>query len=224
MAPRMQHREIGGTGEGAHVLTDKPQLKAEKVATVEEISEAIEKLLPEELAKVYAFARNRARMMSLYGGAVDESDLVQLTFVSLLEQRRKWNPKKVSFTGLLIGAMRSIASNHKEKALTSGYAEAASQLGSDDEDEEVLSLIERHPGSRLTPEQQLILGNWVTEVYDYFHDDAEACVLMDGWKDGMSGTEIIETLEIDRKGYETIVRRIRRRFFARWSKVSSHVN
>lgn len=206
------------------MLTDKPQSKAEKVATVEEVSEAIEKLLPEEWAQLYAFARNRARMMSLYGGAVDESDLVQLTFVSLLEQRRKWNPKKVSFIGLLIGAMRSIASNHKEKALSSGYAEAESQLGSDDEDEEVASLIERHPDARLTPEQQLILGNWATEVYDYFHDDVEACVLMDGWKDGMSGTEIIETLEIDRKGYETIVRRIRRRFFARWSKVSSHVN
>jgi hypothetical protein len=57
-------------------LTDRPRSKSEKVATAEEVSEAIEKLLPEEWAKLYAYAQNRARMMSLYGAAVDGKDLV----------------------------------------------------------------------------------------------------------------------------------------------------
>lgn len=205
------------------MLTDKPQSKAEKIATAEEISEAIEKLSPEEWAKLHAFAQNRARMMALYGGSVDEFDLVQLAFTAVLEERRSWNTKKVSFVGFLIGAMRSIASNHKSKALRSGYAEPDSQVASEDEEEGVVSLVESHPDARLTPEQQLILVNWITEVYHYFNEDAEACLVMDCWKDGLSGTDIIETLEIERKGYETIVRRIRRRFAARWSKVSSHV-
>jgi hypothetical protein len=224
MRPREQHKRLGGPREGARVLTDKPQSKHEKVATAEEITEAIEKLLPDEWAKLYAYARNRARMMALYGGAVDEFDLVQLAVTALLEDRRTWNPKKVAFTGLLMGTMRSIASNHKAKALTSGYSESESQLASAAEEDQPDSLIERHPDARLTPEQQMILTGWVAEIYDFFKDDAEACLVMDGWRDDLSGTEIIETLEIDRKGYETIVKRIRRKSAGQWSKVSSHVS
>jgi hypothetical protein len=40
----------------------------------------------------------------------------------------------------------------------------------------------------------------------------------------MSGTEIVEVLEIDRKGYETIAKRIRRKSVERWSKVNTHVS
>lgn len=206
------------------MLTDKPQSKAEKVATAEEITEAIEKLLPDEWAKLHAYARNRARMMALYGGAVDEFDLVQLAVTALLEDRRTWNSKKVTFVGLLMGTMRSIASNHKAKALTSGYFEPESQLASDDEEDQPDSLIERHPDTRRSPEQQIVLVGWIAAIYDFFKDDAEACLVMDGWRDGLSGTEIIDALEIDRKGYETIVKRIRRKSAGRWSKVSSHVS
>lgn len=98
------------------MLTDKPRSKSEKVATVDEISEAIEKLLPEEWGKLYAYAKNRARMMALYGAALDAEDLVQSAIIALLEQRRTWNPKRVTFTGVLMGAMKSIASNYKEKS------------------------------------------------------------------------------------------------------------
>ena len=59
------------------MLKDKPQSKSEKVATVEEVSDAIEHVSPDGWAKVYAFAKNRARSMELDGGSFDESDLVQ---------------------------------------------------------------------------------------------------------------------------------------------------
>jgi hypothetical protein len=46
---------------------------------------------------------------------------------------------------------------------------------------------------------------------------------MDGLRDRMTGTEIIEALGIDRNSYETIVRRIRRKTAARWPKGSHNV-
>jgi len=64
----------------------------------------------------------------------------------------------------------------------------------------------------------------VEELYGFFEHDKEARDVMDGWRAGMSGTEIIEVLEIDRKGYETIAKRIRRKSVERWSKVNAHVN
>jgi len=213
------------------VLTDKPQSKSEKVATVDEISEAIEKLLPEEWGKLYAYAKNRARMMALYGAALDAGDLVQSAIIGLLEQRRTWNPKKVTFIGVLMGAIRSIASNHKDKSLKSGYSVPESQLVSGDEDDESETPIELHPDSRLNPEQQMVsaedekdITRLVGELYDFFEGDAEARLVMDGWSEGLSGTEIIEALEIDRKGYETIAKRVRRKSTARWPKVTSHVS
>lgn len=213
------------------MLTDKPQSKSEKVATVDEISEAIEKLLPEEWGKLYAYAKNRARMMALYGAALDAGDLVQSAIIGLLEQRRTWNPKKVTFIGVLMGAIRSIASNHKDKSLKSGYSVPESQLVSGDEDDESETPIELHPDSRLNPEQQMVsaedekdITRLVGELYDFFEGDAEARLVMDGWSEGLSGTEIIEALEIDRKGYETIAKRVRRKSTARWPKVTSHVS
>jgi DNA-directed RNA polymerase specialized sigma24 family protein len=210
---------------------DKPRSKSEKVATVDEISEAIEKLLPEEWAKLYAYAKNRARMMALYGAALDAEDLVQSAITAMLEERRTWNPKKVTFIGVLMGAMKSIASNHKEKSLKSGYSVPESQLAAGDEDDESETPVELHPDSLPNPEKQLLAAEhekesigFVEDLYAFFGDDLEALLVMDCWKEGLTGTEIIQTLEIDRKAYETIVRRIRRKSTAQWPKGSSHVS
>lgn len=212
-------------------MTDKSRSKSEKVATVDEISEAIERLLPEEWAKLYAYGDNRARMMALYGAAVDGKDLVQRAIVALLEERRSWNPKRVAFTGVLMGAMKSIASNHKIKSLTSGYSVPDSQVSAGVDDDDPRTLLELHPDSRLNPEQQMLAAEdeedvtrFVADLYAFFGEDLEALLLMDCWKEGLSGSDIIKTLEIDRKGYETIVRRIRRQSTARWPKGNSHVS
>jgi hypothetical protein len=130
-----------------------------------------------------------------------------------------------------MGAMKSIASNHKEKSLKSGYSVPESQLASGDEDDGAEMPVQLHPDSRLNPEQQMVsaeaekeIMQLVGKLYDFFEDDAEACLVMDGWREGLSGTETIEVLEIDRKGYETIAKRIRRKSIARWPKVDSHVS
>jgi DNA-directed RNA polymerase specialized sigma24 family protein len=226
----VQHTGLEGHTEPAR-LTDKPQSKSEKVATAEEISEAIEKLLPDEWAKLYAYADNRARMMALYGAAVEGKDLVQKAVIAMLEARRSWNPKKVTFPGVLMGAMKSIASNHKAKSLTSGYSVPESQLPTGGDDDEAKTLAEFYPDYRLNPEQQMVASEveedraaFTDALYGLFGEDLEALLVMDCWKEGLSGSDIIKTLEIDRKGYETIVRRIRRKSNARWSRGNSHVS
>lgn len=211
--------------------TDQSQSKSEKVATVEEISEAIEKLSADEWARIHAFAKNRTRFMALYGASIDGPDLVQQAITAVLEERRIWKPNQVNFVGLLIGAMRSIASNHKVKSLSSGYSIPESQIVSTDDGEESETPIDLQADSRPDPEQTTMRAEreaenvrMVEELYDFFIDDKEARDVMDGWRAGMSGTEIIEVMEIDRKGYETIAKRIRRKSVQRWSKVSTHVS
>ena len=83
----------------------------------------------------------------------------------------------------------------------------------------------------MSPEQQVLINErqeattaLVADIYEFFQGDAEAQLVMDGWSDGLSGTAIMETLEIDRTKYETIVRRIRRKSTARWPKEGNHVS
>jgi DNA-directed RNA polymerase specialized sigma24 family protein len=213
------------------VLKDKPQSKSEKVATVEEISDAIEHVSPDGWAKVYAFAKNRAHFMALYGASVDESDLVQEAIAALLQERRTWKPSQVNFIGVLIGAIRSIASNHKAKSLSSGYSIPESQIATTDNGDESEAPTALYADPRPNQEQTMIQAEReadkvlrVQELYSFFDRDKEACEVMDGWREGMSGTEIMEVLEIDRKGYETIAKRIRRKSVERWSKVNTHVS
>ena len=213
------------------MLKGKPQSKSEKVATVEEISDAIEHVSPDGWAKVYAFAKNRARFMSLYGASVDESDLVQEAIAALLQERRTWKPSQVNFVGVLIGAIRSIASNHKAKSLSSGYSIPESQIATTDEGGESEAPTALYADPRPNQEQTMIQAERVAnevsraqELYSFFDRDKEARDVMDGWREEMSGTEIMEVLEIDRKGYETIAKRIRRKSVERWSKVTTHVS
>jgi hypothetical protein len=62
------------------------------------------------------------------------------------------------------------------------------------------------------------------EVYESFSEDPEALVIMDGLRDLMTGSQIIEALGIDRNAYETIVRRIRRKTATQWPKGTHNVH
>jgi DNA-directed RNA polymerase specialized sigma24 family protein len=163
-------------------------------------------------------------MMALRGSTFTQDDLVREAVVALLEERRHWNPKKVGFVGVLMGAIRSIASNYKVATKDGNFSLPASQVFSPEgDDDEAASPTDMRPDGRPNPEEAAIISNMLSEVYESFSDDPEALVIMDGLRDRMTGTEIIEVLGIDRNAYETIVRRIRRKTAARWPKGSHNV-
>lgn len=213
-------------------MTKEPSSKSEKVATVEEVTEAIGKLRPEDWAQLAAFSKNRAFYMKLYGGAIDDSELMRLAIVDLLESRRKWNPKKVAFTGVVMGAMRSIASNYVAKSTRNGYSVSDSQVGNDDEaDGDRRTPLASVADARLNAELQMVAtereletDTFVTGIYEFFESDAEAQLVMDGWREGKNGPAIMLDLGIDQTAYETIAKRIRRKSTARWPKGSDYVS
>jgi len=213
-------------------VTNKLSSKSEKVATVDEVSEAIGKLRPEDWAKLAAYADIRAKFMSLYGAAVDGGDVMQRAIVELLESRRTWNPKNVTFVGVVLGAMKSIASNHKAKSLRNGYSVSDSQLagGVDEEDRgrTPLELVaDAYPNAELkmtATERETEIQSFVSDIYGFFEADAEAQLVMNGWMEEKSGPDIMLDLGIDRTAYETIAKRIRRKSTARWPKGSSYVS
>ena len=205
------------------MAADELQSKSETVATVEQIELAVKNLTVADLAKLHAFARNRAKMMRLYGSPHDEQDLLGDAVLSLLEERRHWNPKKVNFVGVLIGAMRSIASNYRDTAKRVGHEVSDSQLEHSNEDGDSVSPLACAEVVGTNAEEAAISSDLIGKVEDILADDPEALVIMDGWRDGMSGAEIIEALELSRTAYETIVRRIRRQVEILWPKGTDNV-
>jgi hypothetical protein len=209
---------------GGRVEPDRNLSKTEKIATIEEIDLAIEKLTPAEWAKLHAFARNRARMMALRGCTFIGEDLLGQAVVALLDERRRWNPKKVNFVGVLMGAIKSIASNYLAATEDGNFALPVSQVSLVAENGDTTSTAMETPTDRRpNSEQIVVVSNLLAEVYYSFRDDPEALVIMDGWRDRMTGPEIIEALGIDRNAYETIVRRIRRKSAVLWPKGSRNV-
>ncbi len=196
-------------------MTINSSLTSEKVATVDEVTEAIGKLRPGDWTKLAAFAENRAKFMRLYGAAVDGGDVMQRAIYALLEGRRSWHPKKVTFVGVVLGAMRSIASNHKAESLRNGFSVADSQLaGSLDEDHQGQTPLELLADTRPSAELEMVATECENEtrlflagLYEFFEADAEAQLVMNGWLEGKSGAEIIVDLGIDRTAYETIALR-----------------
>lgn len=206
------------------MAADKVQSKSEAVATVEQVEQAIRNLTAPDLAKLHAFAENRARAMRLRGSSFEGIDLLQQAVVSLLEERRHWKPNNADFVCCLIGAMRSIASNYRTAANNAGYELPESQLASQTEDEPCVSPMDRAVVDDPGPEQAAIISELIAKAKEKLADDAEAVVVIGAWDDGMSGTAIMAALDINRTAYETIVRRIRRQANDLWTKGNSNVH
>ncbi len=183
------------------------------------------------MVKLNTYAENRIRRIGFSASGHDAHQLLTEAMNSLLETgRRHWYPDKVDLPGFLIGAMWSISSNWARKG-------AKGQLEIPDAD--LTRNSEIGEGSRSatvfafaldpSPEEQLLASELQTEeqlveeIESLFKDQLLAPLILDGWKAGMKGPEIIEALNIDETEYRTAVRLIRRRTGAKWPKGKPYV-
>ena len=130
----------------------------------------------------------------------------------MLEGRRRWSPERVSFAVFLAGVVRSIAIHWREA------------FDDEEEDEQLEAdlIVEGEEGDSDSPlsqaaspvpgkERELVGRAKVKLLEKLFDDDAEALVVMQALKEGMSPQEIQELLELSRTAYETIITRVRRK-------------
>lgn len=200
-------------------------------ASLEDIRQAIRSLTEADWVALNTYAENRIRRIGLSASNRDAHGLLTEAMNSLLETgRRHWYPGKVDLPGFLMGAMWSISSNWARKGV-SGQGEIS--------DADLLRISEIGENSRRTtqsaqasgpgPEDQLLQNDCQTEealveeIETLFKDQLLASLILDGWKAGMKGPEIIEALNIDETQYRTAVRLIRRRIAARWPKGMPYV-
>jgi hypothetical protein len=203
----------------------------DREASLEDIRQAFQSLTEADMVKLDAYANNRIRRIGLSASGRDAHHLLTEAMNSLLETgRRHWYPDKVDLPGFLIGAMWSISSNWARKGAR-GEVEISDTdlIRFSDAGEESRSSRKLARSQNPSPEEQLLQSECQTEeqlveeIENLFKDHLLASLIIDGWKAGMKGPEIIEALNIDEKQYRTTVRFIRRGIAARWPKGMPYV-
>lgn len=197
-------------------------------ASLEDIRQAFQSLSIGDWLKLKRYATIRAR----WAGSNHNADqLLNAAMNSILESgRRYWYPDKVGFPGFLIGAMRSISSNWARQVDLGAETELCETdlIKFSSEGDELASPLDHARSSGPNPEDQLLdreaytQEQLVSEIEGMFKDRPLAGQLIEGWRAGMKGPEIIEVLNITETDYKTAARLVRRRIAARWPKGIPH--
>lgn len=186
------------------------RIPLEDAASIDEINAAIESLTSAQRKRLESNARWRVKGLGRKNAGRNWEELLQETVTAFCLGTRRWNKNKVDFMRAMTEAMRSISDNWKRTF---------------DEDEPYLEselITTSHEGVESNPySKAAVAANWNTQIELETKKKLEiienllskrdlACLIVVGWKDGMTGTEIQKDLEISKTQYETEVKWIRR--------------
>jgi DNA-directed RNA polymerase specialized sigma24 family protein len=192
-----------------YYLTENSELSQ---ATEEEVIAAVDALTDSQLKALKQYARWRIRGLGRSSLGRNFEDLLQEAMTATLAGDRHWNKATGDFFGHLVWAMRSISFNWRRKFDEDEPYLETEVIHNSPEDKE------SNPMSKVaSPTQD---GRRVTAAKAYIEhieklvadsDRPLASLIIDGWREGMTGPEIKETLGISQMELETEVKWLRRR-------------
>jgi hypothetical protein len=189
-------------------LTESPEVST---ASEEEVIAALDALTDGQLKALKQYARWRIRGLGRASLGRNFEDLLQEAVTATLAGNRHWNKSSCEFTAHLAWAMRSISSNWRRK-----FDEEEAYLESE--------VVQTTPeGKESNPVHDAASGPHdgrrvaaarahVEHIEKLVSDSgrALASLIIDGWREGLSGPEIMETLGISRTEFETELKWLRR--------------
>jgi hypothetical protein len=175
---------------------------ADAVRSKEEIESAVRAFTPAQWIRLQKVAARYAPI-----GKLPPEDLLQEAFLRALDENGRKCPKHVDVVKFLAEAMCSIADGEGEKAEN---AAVLVTIGGDD-DEEACQLAD----GTLSVEQRLVLDEGNAQMrrglLALFDDDVQARDIVEGSIAGMTADELRELTGLDKTGYESKRKLIRRR-------------
>lgn len=197
---------------------DSRRIPAEKAATVDELTEAINGLTRIERKKLESSARYRIRGLGKMAARHDWRELVNETILAFYRpDGRRWKKDEVDLVRTLTEAMRSVAYNWKRsfdenEAMLESEMQTASESG-----RESFSL-SNVPGGHwdtqadLEAEEELEKTKEKLKKIEQLLLERElASLILLGMKDEMTGADIRKDLGISEREYETEMTWIRRK-------------
>jgi hypothetical protein len=182
-----------------------------RVASRDEIDQAIEALTHGQLIKLEKYAAWRIRGLGRASSQRDGEDLLQEALTSTIagsegSEGRHWNTA-VDFAKHLSEAMRSISDHWKTQfAEDEPFLESEVKITTPNGEE--FSPLAVVPSQEPGVERALLAKEQVRQIAERFRDDDEATLVLQGWDEGMSGPEIID-LGLSKERYGASIKRIR---------------
>lgn len=197
--------------------------QTETIAGPEEVRQAISALTEGDHVKLHRLAEQAIFRLRRKVWGVDAQDLLNDAILRLLNEQRRWKPKKVDLVGQLAGIMTSIASDWLKRGKRGSIPVLDADLEREDaEGAAIPTPIESASDSRLDPEQAALANEEFTqeqlfdEIAGLFSNDALASLVFSERQRGTKGPEIMQALDLSRREYDTVIRRIDRAIQKHW--------
>ncbi len=185
------------------------RISPEKAASMDEINDAIVSLTAEDLKRLEKYSRWRIKGLGRKKMGRTWEDLLNEAVTAFCSDTRRWVKENVDFVKAMTEAMRSISDNWRRT-----YDEDEPQLEAD-------LLTTSNSGQESNPLSSVASSNWdkqneleaqndIEIIENLVNNRALASLIVAGWKDNMTGTEIRNELEISQADYDKEVKWIRR--------------
>jgi DNA-directed RNA polymerase specialized sigma24 family protein len=186
------------------------EAKERAVASLAEISEAIERLTAPNLGKLRSFAT--WRMAAIPGSARgrDNEDLLGEAVAATLDGRRKW-PKDVTFVNHLLAVMSSTSDNWATRGDQEREVLEGELTSTDPDDEQFEDLLGSVSPIQADQEAQLIAKEVMGALETAVSDDQMAREVLSALQLGMRGQELKDYLGISEEQLRAATRKIHRR-------------
>lgn len=205
--------------------------QTDKIAGPDEVRQAISALTDGELLKLQRLAEQAIFRLRRKVWGVDGRDLLHDAVLRLLNEKRRWKPKRVDLVGQLAGIIASIDSDWLKRGKRAEIPVLETDLVREDADgAEVPTPLELAADPRPDPQKAMLANEELTQeqlfhqIADLFAEDALASLIFSEWQRGTSGTEIMKGLGLERQQYDTAVRRMDRAIQKRWPEGMPHVH
>ena len=175
----------------------------EEYATREEVIEAIQRLADEDHQKLVLISRFWHRQRQLFRLGLDPLEVLSQAYESTLAGLRRWRKARVTLVQHLDQSMRSISGHHLEKAQTITAAKKEARG---------VALVGERSPRESTVEARAEARVEIEAIRTAFSDDLGALRVLECRADGVTADEIQVELSLTKTEYETISRRILRKF------------
>lgn len=199
--------------------SNKAKTATSLIATREDLEKAIAGLSPADERRLEKYAQYKIRGLGRRARGQTYEDLLHDAMVSIYEgaesadSGRHWRKDEVPFVAFVVGTMRSIASHWFEAHEDDEYTEADLRIES--EDGNLVSPLDLAPSGAPDQEREAGAKEELGAILKLFSDDDDAVLIIEGWREGMTGPEIVKDLGMPPERYEAGVKRIRYRVKAK---------
>jgi hypothetical protein len=185
-----------------------------RVASEEQVRAAVARLDHDDVAMA-RLAAAAALILQHHPRLTDATPkgLINEAVLRALDGRRRWHPEKIDFLGLIIGAMRSIASNATRVAATSSVQTDSIETLSVDDDEWVAASDCPSPSTEdlvIKREERALLEARLEEFQRELATDAEVSAVYDRLRRGTPKRVIRTALGMTDTRFWTVDRRLSR--------------